>query len=275
MARKLIKHEFRLNGRGVIGVFLVQLFLLLLVMATSYLPTGSAGGILAVTEILSMFAAGASSVVVTVILLMSYDRSMHGGLAYFTHATPVRTAAHYWTKMLWAAIVLFISLTLTLITTYVASTNVATRSAGQNVAGGTILREAFTTYPNVIALIVAGVFLSCIELAAIASCFITLGHHPALMRFGAYGGVVLMAVVLFAARNALQLLMIGFFPYSISIAPISSGENGLTLSLTQHTMFQLTYVDSVPLGTAVALVITIVVCAWLSVRTLNRRLSLR
>ncbi|MCI5825409.1 MAG: hypothetical protein MR006_01935 [Arcanobacterium sp.] len=272
----LLKHEWRLNGQAVFGLLAAQIVCLVIGVGLGYLPPEWNVGVISTVQVLTMLVAVAAAVVLAVVLFAGYFRSMHGSLAAFTASTPVALGKHYAVKVLWAAVALWISfllgfLGMTMImgevtgrTSYAAYHQMWKHMIPQ-------ICEFVGNNPKIAGLLILGTLTIAAGLAIEGAFVVTLGSSERMAKFGTYGGIVIMVVVAWAARNVAALLGL-LIPVGIEIVP--GPHQAITVSVVPMSI-SLLQQNILPLGILIFPALLLLAMVVLTVRSLGRCYSLR
>lgn len=278
----LIKHEWRLNGRAVMGIVLAQVACLVLGTALGYLPPSWNAGVIIGAQVLVVLCADAGAVLTCVVLLVSYFRSMHGSLAAFTVSTPVSLGWHYAVKLVWAVVSMFVSVMVAIVACFSIFAEINGRSEypmSQRIwqHGPDMIGEFMADHPGLVALLCAFALFEVLSLAVEGAFAVTLGRSERLAKFGSYGGIVLMMALAWAARNLISLagllLPLGLrikFPEGVDVQGV-----GVDIGFVPVSIGTLEYQDTFPVGMLITMLILLVAMAIVTVQTLRKRYSLR
>lgn len=267
MYTTLIKHEALQMGRPLLvaaGVWAVAFALSIgLTLLDLTVVSEFAGGLAVVLAV-------GVAVGVGVYLLVSYYRTTAGRVAYLTMSIPVRGRVLYAAKATWAFVLLLVSMVVAMFATVVAVGALAEASGGDFGDVWSRFASAFGSTAATVAMAAVVVIATALLIAEFAF-YVTWGNRAEFHRFGA-GGPVLVGLVGYVAMQFVTLAAILLIPLGVDV-----GTPGLSLV---HESFLSQFGSNaaepvIPVGFVPAYVILLAVLVLGTIRSLERRTSLR
>lgn len=271
MIAKLWKHDWLINRRALAGVAGAAALISLLASAAVALGVPDFG-----FSFVAGFVAVALPVVVTILLLWSYWKTMYGRLGYFTMTIPVRGRTLLGAKLVFTLVVSALAAVEGAVLFFVL---LCAREREWINPSGLIsdMWKGLTSGPHVGVWIVSviAVQMICMVIQMVAG--ITIGQGPKLVRQGVAGSVIAL-IALYLVNQVANLLAMMAIPISLRIAGPDAGEvvwSPMLVGLLNGSFHTGSATDLFGLGfVPVTLVVTAVV-VWLAVRSIERHISLR
>ncbi|MCI7551735.1 MAG: hypothetical protein PUK40_00285 [Actinomycetaceae bacterium] len=275
----LWRHEWRLNGRGVWGIIALQYALSVLHVLLGLIPEieNSVGtAIINTAHVAAVIVQLVSVVIVAVLVLLSYYRSMHGQYAHFTVSTPVVAGKHLAVKVLWAWLALAVSILGAVLGTAMGTIEVQARSMSASAvpelaslsAIADVLREA----PLGVGLGVVIGAIVLLQYVCEGVFIVTTAYSERFSRLGRAGGIIVAVVLGWLIRNVMVIL--AFFAVPLQV--LFTGARSLIsdVEISAFPWGTLSFENAIPFGWLIGELLVIGIYWWITRHELTRHWSL-
>ena len=219
MFGKLLKNEFIATSRSVPIAFLISAsFSALFLLTSSFIGTFLAGLSLG----LIFMGVLAQNIIVWILLIVRYYRTMYGAEGYLSHTLPLKSCLLFWSKFCSSAVWIFLSvlfstvLSAGLVWFFARQNGADARELSEWIDRALYLSGLSPSLWQMVLLVTGVLFTSSLGSLILFFFAVTMGSTPP-FQFMGIGGPVVMYLILYVAQQILGVVTMLFTPFGIRI----------------------------------------------------------